>query len=165
MEFAAWVAELHAGLDAMTYQQLLGVADDADAAAVRDAYYRLAARLHPDRHGTLAAPLRAQLVSVYSRVVEAYRVLTSDTRRERYQRLRAEGKLRWTADEERAPGRRDSTELDRLPPSAQRFVKMGRAALDAGDARSAVMNLKLALSVAPESEIIKALLARAEAAL
>lgn len=160
-----WVRALREALDASTYYDLLRVPSDAAEEAIRNAYYKLAARLHPDRFGDVLDPqLRADLVTVYSRVVEAYRVLASGSRRQQYDRMLTEGKRRWTNEEERMPLRRETGELDRLPASAQRFVKLGRQALEAGDAKGAAMNLKLALSVAPESELIKALLARAEKA-
>ena len=158
-----WIRALREALDASSYYDLLRVTPDASEDVIRTSYYKLAARLHPDRFGdTLSPELRADLVTVYSRVVEAYRVLASGSRRKQYDRMLTEGKRRWTNEEERAPQRRDSGELGRLPASAQRFVKLGQQALEQSDCKAAVMHLKLALSVAPESELIKALLARAE---
>ena len=161
-----WIQKVRQSLDLATYYDLLRVPADATEAMIRSAYYHLVTQLHPDRHGdSLDADIRADLVSIYSRVVEAYRVLSAGTRRAQYDQLLAAGKRRWTNEEERAPLRRDTVELERLPASAQRFVKLGRQGLEGNDPRSAAMNLKLALSMAPDSELIKALLARAEAAI
>ncbi len=77
-----------------------------------------------------------------------------------YAKLMAEGKLRWSAGDHQ---RQHNQETDIQNPSARRFLKLGQAALKAGDAKTAMMNFKLALSVVPRSPILLAELARAEA--
>ena len=53
------------------YYAILGVPRDATATQMRERYYALASRLHPDLHGEwMSAELRTKLTSVYSRVVE-----------------------------------------------------------------------------------------------
>jgi hypothetical protein len=74
-----------------------------------------------------------------------------------------QGRLRWSVEDERAPKR--DAEADIANPNARRFFKLARAALAAGDAKAAAMNLKLALSVEPQSRPILEELARAEALL
>jgi curved DNA-binding protein CbpA len=124
----------------------------------------MVARFHPDLYGDiLDKDLRARLVALYSRLVEGYRVLRDSNKRQQYGKLLEQGRLRWTLEEDRAP-RRDS-DAEVVNPNARRFYKLGKSALGAGDAKSAIMNLKLALSVEPDSAAIQAELARAEAAL
>lgn len=67
----------------MDYYHILGVARNADARAIKRAYYQLAKDLHPDRnrHDPFAQDL-------FKRINEAYRTLSSPEARERYdQRL------------------------------------------------------------------------------
>ena len=64
------------------YYQILGVADDADAAAVRRAFRRLAKRWHPDRNRE--APEAAE--ERFREIVAAWRVLGDAERRRRYDR-------------------------------------------------------------------------------
>lgn len=159
----AWIEQQHQELDRSSYYHLIGVPRDAAEPVIRDAYYRLVARLHPDLYvDTLDKETRAKLVSIYSRIVEAYRVLADGKKRSQYDRLLTQGKLRWSAEEERAP--RDP-EAEITNPNAKRFFKLGRSALMAGDGKSAVMNLKFALSAEPASTVIKAELDKAEALL
>jgi DnaJ-class molecular chaperone len=158
----SWIEQQRQEVDRQSYYQLLGVARDAPLAEIRDAYYRLVARLHPDLYGDLLDPeTRERLVTVYSRIVEGYRTLIDAGRREGYDRGLAAGRLRWSVEDERST--RSGPEEEIRNPSAKRFFKLARAAIATGDARSAVFNLKLALSVEPDSEVLKAELARAEA--
>ncbi len=159
----AFVEKAHAALGSTDYYAVLGVSRDATASQMRDRYYRMASRLHPDLHGEWMAPeLRDKLTAVYSRVVEAYRVLTDDERRNVYDAGLAEGKLRWDADAAARPKvKRDEDDVPQ--GAARRFFLLGRDALLANNAKSAVMNLRMALSMDPANEAIKRVLAKAEA--
>lgn len=163
-----WIAEQHEELGRKSYYQLLGVAATATEAEIRTAYYQLVARFHPDLYGgaegasdMLDVETRARLVSLYSRLVEAYRVLRDSGKRTQYARLVEQGKLRFTVEEERAPRRDPDAEVGN--PAARRFFKLGRAALGTGDMRGAMMNFKLALSVEPGNALIQSELTKAEA--
>jgi len=65
------------------YYQVLGVDADADAAAVKESYRRLAFRYHPDRNRE--APRAADKMKQLN---EAYAVLSDPEKRRRYDRLR-----------------------------------------------------------------------------
>lgn len=158
-----WIVQQHAEMERSSYYHLLGVAREASEPEIRDAYYRLVARFHPDLYGEALDPdTRAKLVALYSRLVEAYRCLSDSQKRVRYDKQLVNGKLRFSVEDERGP--RDP-EAEIANPNAKRFFRMGRAAVMAGDAKSAITNLKLALSVEPDSAVIKAELAKAEAML
>jgi molecular chaperone DnaJ len=60
------------------YYEILGVAKDADAAAIKSAYRKLAIKLHPDRNKQADAAERFKEVS------EAYAVLSDAEKRQRY---------------------------------------------------------------------------------
>jgi curved DNA-binding protein CbpA len=157
-----WIDQQHAELDQKSYYQLLGIERAASDAEVRTAYYHMVARFHPDLYGDiLEKDVRARLVTLYSRLVEGYRVLRDPTKRSQYGRMLEQGKLRWTLEEERAPRRDPESEV--MNPNARRFYKLAKAALASGDPKSAAIHLKLALSVDPDNAAIQAELARAEA--
>src|SRR5262245_36037616 len=108
----AWIEQQHAELDRSSYYHLLGVPRSAHEPQIRDAYYRLVARLHPDLYvNTLDMATRQKLITLYSRVVEGYRILADGAKRVQYDRLLAEGKLRWSTEDERAPRRDPEAEL------------------------------------------------------
>lgn len=158
----AFVEQAHAALDQLDYYRILGVSSAATEDDIRDSYYKLASRLHPDVHGLDVDPaFRAKLTAVFSRVVEAYKALSDSGRREAYDRGLARGHLRLRAGADLdAPRPEDSLKS----AAAVKFYKLARAALDEGDARSAQMNLRLALSVEPDSELLQRELAAVEKA-
>src|SRR5262245_28290028 len=160
-----WIDHEWEELPRASYYQILAVARDATEEQVRTAYYHLVARFHPDLYGdALEGETRAKLVSIYSRLVEAYRCLSSGERRVRYDKGLAGGKLRWTSDDEHARTR-PGPDVDEsiTNPKAKQFFRMGRAAIQKGDGKGAVTHLKLALSLEPKNQALLAELARAEA--
>jgi curved DNA-binding protein CbpA len=159
----AWIEQQHQEMERSSYYHLLGVERETSEPQIRDAYYRLVARFHPDLYGdALEGETRNKLVSLYSRLVEAYRCLSDLQRRQKYDKQLAAGRVRFSAEDDRAP-RDPEAEIEN--PNARRFHRLGKAALMAGDARAAVNNLKLALSAEPASEYLREELARAEAML
>jgi len=158
---ARFVEHAYDALDTASYYQILGVGPDASHAQLRTTYYQLAARLHPDLHAEWPPEVMRKLTAVYSRVVEAYKILTHGERREQYDRGLAEGRIRWDADAAARP--KIKRVEDEIPDGAARkFFMLGRDALVARNGKAAVMNLRMALSMAPRSQTIKDELARAE---
>jgi len=63
-QLRAFLDEVHPDLDLYSYYQLLELEENASLADVRAAFYRQAARLHPDRFAGLGDPaLLAKLVA------------------------------------------------------------------------------------------------------
>jgi curved DNA-binding protein CbpA len=159
----AWIDQQHEEMQRSSYYQLLGVARNASEGTIRDEYYKRVARFHPDLYvSSLDDDTRQKLVSMYSRIVEAYQVLTNGARRARYDQLLAGGRLRVTQEDERTPPPRAEAVIKN--PNAQRLFKLAQDQLREGNAKGAIMNLKMALSTEPASPLIQAELARAEAA-
>jgi DnaJ-domain-containing protein 1 len=108
------ILEAHDGLGLRTHFDVLGVPRDATEAQVREAYFRLAKRFHPDVHHDAAlSDLRDKLEELFTRLGEAYEVLCSPRIRASYERelARQEGAeagLTVTADP--APGREAAAE-------------------------------------------------------
>jgi DnaJ-class molecular chaperone len=159
-----WIDQLFDELDRSTYYHLLQVPADAYEAQIRDAYYKLVARLHPDLYvETLDQTTRAKLVSIYSRLVEAYRCVCDGARREQYDRGLTLGRLRWSPESEKVQTVRPGSGGELKNANAKKFYKLGQEALRQGNGKAALMNLKMALSQEPDSELLKTELARAEA--
>ena len=85
------VLAAYENLQARTHFEVLGVPPDATEAQVREAYFRLAKRFHPDvHHDPRLSDLREELEEVFGRLGEAYEVLCSPRLRARYERALAE---------------------------------------------------------------------------
>jgi len=157
-----FVERAYAAMDQTDYYRVLGMSSAASEQEIRDAYYKLAARLHPDIHGEgLDEVFRQRLTTVFSRVVEAYRVLSDAGRRREYDKTLAAGSMRMASGAKIKPRAEEAL----ADAHAQKFYLLARQAMDSGDARAAVMNLRIAMSTEPESPILRAALARAEAML
>lgn len=66
--------------------EVLGLSRAVGEAEVKEAYFRLAKRFHPDvHHATALADLHGQLEKVFSRITEAYEVLRDARRRADYE--------------------------------------------------------------------------------
>jgi len=78
------LARLHAA-EQVEHYGLLGLEGDAGADEIRESYYLLARRYHPDRFRTEElADLLPQMEAYFTRVTEAYNTLNDPTLRQRY---------------------------------------------------------------------------------
>ncbi len=153
-----FVERASGALDKVDYYRLLNISSAADDETVRSAYYKYAASLHPDVHGLdVDSEYRRKLTAVFSRVVEAYKVLSVPEQRARYDRELAKGHLRLSMG---ADVSKDTPAI--TDPSALRFYKLAMAATNDGDLKSALMNLRFALQKEPDNELLKSELAKAE---
>jgi curved DNA-binding protein CbpA len=81
------ILEVYEGLRTRTYYELLGIPRDASDAQVKEAYFRMAKRFHPDvHHDQSLHDLRDKLESVFIRLGEAYEVLRNAMMRASYER-------------------------------------------------------------------------------
>jgi tetratricopeptide (TPR) repeat protein len=81
------VLEKFAGLKAQSHFEVLEIAPDAGADKVKDAYFRLAKRFHPDAHHREAVleDIKDKLEAIFIRLGEAYDVLRNPRTRANYQ--------------------------------------------------------------------------------
>lgn len=71
-------AQIFPKLDHLSYYDLLGLSATANEGQIKAAFYRVSRDLHPDRYHMLPdRELRDRLESIYARICEGYRVLTS----------------------------------------------------------------------------------------
>lgn len=71
-------------MTAKNYYEILGIPEDADAGAIKKAYRRLARKYHPDTN-----PDNPAAEERFKEISEGYRVLSDETKREQYDRMRA----------------------------------------------------------------------------
>ena len=164
-QLAAFVRQVFPRLDQLSYYELLGVPSGSDQAAVRTAFYRLAADLHPDRYHTLAdRGLKEQLEMIYARICEGYRVLTTPDKRAAYERALNQGKKRLTTTDRESRGPQNP-EDSLKHPEAKKFFRMGMICLGRKDWKGAMMSLNFARTYEPANALIAQKLSEAQAAL
>jgi curved DNA-binding protein CbpA len=80
------IQEAWEGRKTMTHFEVLGLERSASGADVKEAYFRLAKRFHPDvHHGENLGDLRDKLEQVFIRIGEAYEVLRDTEKRGEYE--------------------------------------------------------------------------------
>jgi curved DNA-binding protein CbpA len=157
-----YLGEVAPDLELYSYYQLLGVPEDASPDAVRAAFYEKAAELHPDRFPGLSDPgVRQQLVSIYARIAEGYRVLSDGRKRAAYDQGLAAGRTRFAEGERGKKGPR-SPEESLTNEQAKKFLRLALQARDAGDLKGAAMNLGFARSFEPGAELLTTLAAQVD---
>jgi hypothetical protein len=81
------IVEAFLGLKTRTHYEMLGVPRDANDSQIKEAYFRMAKRFHPDVHHDAAlSDLRDKLEAVFIRLGEAYEVLRNSLLRASYER-------------------------------------------------------------------------------
>lgn len=164
-QLVAYARQIHPTLDKLTYYQLLRVSPNDNVAAVRASYYRMAAQLHPDRYHTLPdRTAREQLESIYARINEGYRVLSSPDKRAMYDKGLPQGKMRFDFSD-RAPTGPKSPEDTISHPQSKKFFRLGMLCLGTKDWKGAVMNFNFAKTFEANSPAIAEKLAEAQAGL
>jgi DnaJ-class molecular chaperone len=156
---------MYGKLDQLSYYDLLGVSPGTTSSDIRTAFFRMSDDLHPDRYHMMAdRELKERLETIYARICEAYRVLTTPEKRTAYTRLLSEGKKRLTSTdrESRAP---QSPEDSIKHEEAKKFFRLGMLSLGRKDFKGAVMNFNFARSFEANSAIINQKLGEAQAAL
>ncbi len=151
MSDAEQIIEWAAVIDQASYYEILGVLELADDSAIKDAFHTLAAAFHPDLHRGAAPEVREAAAKVYMRGVEAYRALSEETKRAKYDLLLAKGQVR--LDKGSAPPVRDpsSREIQTLEDvctsaAARRHAQQAEHFLVTGDLEAAKRELQLALA-------------------
>ncbi len=80
-----YILDAFGQLARITHYALLGVPSAADAKAVKDAYYRLAGLVHPDRYfGKRLGSFKPKMEALFARISEAFETLSSPDARAEY---------------------------------------------------------------------------------
>jgi DnaJ-class molecular chaperone len=164
-KLTAFVAQTFPKLDRLSYYELLGISSSSGEGEVRAAFYRVSTDLHPDRYHMLPdRELKDRLETIYARICEGYRVLSSPERRAAYTRALTEGKKRLTSSEResRAP---QSPEDTLKHEEAKKFFRLGMISLARKDFKGAAMNFNFARTFEPNAPVIKQKLSEAQAGL
>jgi curved DNA-binding protein CbpA len=145
-------------LDELDYYQLLELTPDAPTSRVKQAYYALSRRFHPDANRGLPPDVRSTLEAITKRVAEAYSVLRDPRRRGAYdEQLRGSGgarRIHLVEAEVRATQQR-AQELLGTTPNGKRFFALARAEIDRGNLDAAARNLKMALTFEPGNDYFR----------
>jgi|GEM_PF-1325925 len=109
------IAELHATLENRNHYEILGLDAGATQERVKEAYFLLAKKFHPDRARFLDAEWREKAEQIFVRVSKAYEILSNPKTREIYDT---------TGDEEEAKDQvRDLVQAETAFNEGETFIK------------------------------------------
>lgn len=143
-----------ASLEKRSYYDILRVRPDADAATVKRAFHEFSLLYHPDRYVDSPRDVAATASEIYKRGVEAYRCLSRQPLRERYDRAIGRGKLRLEPTRPSTvpppPVQRTLAEIAQTPRGKQHAVKADRL-ITAGRLEDARVQIVSALQCEPDN--------------
>ena len=161
---------------ATDHYEVLKVAMTAETEEIKNSYYALARRYHPDRfHLQASTPLHARIESAFARLAQAYGTLTDAALRLTYDsKLAAQDKVKRLANSAPkasapAPVTADKPDVltkseQSVRDSAENSFKEGFAALQEGQTKQAVIHLSAAARIVPHEPRYRAYYGRALAA-
>jgi curved DNA-binding protein CbpA len=170
-QILAWLE----ALDELTYYELFGVAPEATADEIREAFHAFCDTFHPDRHAARSEEERRELGTIFKRGTEAYAVLSDDAMRGHY-----DAQLAVRTDPipprislsphsrpppSRGPGAAPALEEHARTPSARPFARRADELLRTGDVRQAKLQLVMANHMDPDNPALEAALRDVESKL
>jgi curved DNA-binding protein CbpA len=161
--------------EAVTYYEILDLPRTADASEVKDSYYALARRYHPDRfHLKSGTELHAQISSAFARITHAYETLTNPKTKSAYdlaleRSKQSKGAVPKVEKPEPAPRAPDQSELEMDSQEAnagqaEHNFREGFGALEQGRTNAAITQLAAACRLDPQQARYRAYYGRALAA-
>jgi curved DNA-binding protein CbpA len=161
---------------AVNYYEVIQLPTTAAAEEIKNAYYALARRYHPDRfHLKSGTPLHAQISSAFARITQAYETLTDASARLAYDQAMERARQFAKATAKPAPANTEADTADELAfddasPTATESnrpeynFREGVAALQQGRVNAAITYLATASRLAPDEARYRAHYGRALAA-
>lgn len=120
----------NAMIEEQSYYEILRVAPEADARAIKAAFHAFALAVHPDQYVDDDPAAAAMAGEVFKRGAEAYRVLSKPALREKYDQLLAKGKIRYVEGEQESkpppPPMRTLEDIAQTPRAKQFALKADR---------------------------------------
>lgn len=159
--------------EATNYYEIMELPTTAAADEIKDAYYALARRYHPDRfHLQSGTQLHSKLSSAFARITQAYEKLTDPTARATYDRALERSRRATESAPGKAEPRADVAEELKFEPGggvadsghAERNFREGLEALKEGRINAAATYLAAAARLAPREARYRAYYGRALAA-
>jgi curved DNA-binding protein CbpA len=154
---AAEIRALAGLLDELDYYQLLEARREASTSELKQSYYDLSRRFHPDANRAQPPDVRGSVERIAKRLTEAWSVLRDPRRRRAYdQRLGESGELRIQLAEAEAAADKQSVEA-RLGTTSngRRYCTMALADIERGDLKAAARNFQMALTFEPANPFFK----------
>jgi curved DNA-binding protein CbpA len=156
--FDAYVMKIYSVLDRLDYYRLLGVSPAATSAEVKQSFYAIAKKFHPDRNRDAPKQVFQAIYTIYKRINEANRVLQNPNKRERYDDALKMGMVRLEQDMRKSFEPTDPADTI-SQKSAREFYLKAKEELEKGNLLQADLHIKMAANREPNNQAIRTLVA------
>lgn len=149
-------------IDELSYYDILELAPDASAPAVRMGYHAASRRFHPDGSRHLPVDVRENVDQIAKRVTEAYSVLRDPRKRKIYDAKLGEegdGARIQLVEAQQVASQTEDQQRNGSTPNGRRFFAMARTDHQRGNLDNAIRNLQMALTYESDNSFFKETLA------
>ena len=156
---------LYSIIDELNYYQILKLTPSCIQDEIKPAYQNQGAYFHPDKLDESDEEISLKGKYIFLSIKEAYETLNDASDRLKYDHLLSKGILRIAdtklLNTQDTQGSNDPSQAA-TNESAKKYWTLGLQAFDAGDFRSAVMQIKFAMQFEPNNEVFQEWLEKAE---
>jgi DNA-binding response OmpR family regulator len=161
-DFVDTIREFFLTMDGLNYYEFFGLNRKSDVAEIKKKYISLARKYHPDKFRNVPSEVRNMAYEITKRANEAYSVLNHPNRKTIYDRMLAEKPDIKRFDFRMKVAYSENLEDTIENPQARRFARMAGEAMKQKDYRSAITQLKMAVSMEKNNGYLEKLMKEAE---
>lgn len=146
-DFVETITDFFNSIDNLNYYQLFGVEKSCPVAEMKKKYISIARKYHPDKFRNVPSEIKTMVYEITKRANEAYSVLSHPNRKVIYDKMTTENPEIKRFDFRNKVAYDENPEDAVQNPQARRFAVLAKTAMDGGDFKSAVTQLKMAMSM------------------
>ena len=145
-------------MDSYDYYTFFGLPKNASISDIKKKYIAMARKYHPDKFRNIPAGIREKAYEITKRANEAYSVLMNPSRKVLYDKMLAENPETKRFDFRIKVAYNETPEDTIQNNQARRFAILATKAIETGDYRSALTQLKMAASMEKNNAYIDRLI-------
>ena len=163
--FVEKITDFFKNMDHLNYYKLFEVSSESSKEEIKKSYIKLARTYHPDKFRNVPSEISKMSYEITKRVNEAYSVLSHPNRRLIYDRMLKENPNMARFDFRMKVAYNQNPEDTIENPQARRFALLAKKAIDSGDFKSALTQLKMASTMEKDNRYLDQLIEEAKKAL
>lgn len=157
-DFIETINEFFRSMDNYNYYQFFDLKQDCTIEDIKKNYIAMARKYHPDKFRNVPSEIKNMAYEITKRANEAYSVLSHPNRKSIYDKMLNENKDLKRFDFRMKVAYEENPEDTVQNEQARRFARLAKKAMDQNDYRSALTQLKMAMSMEKNSTYLTKLM-------
>lgn len=157
-DFIETINDFFRSMDNYNYYQFFDLKQDCTIEDIKKNYIAMARKYHPDKFRNVPSEIKTMAYEITKRANEAYSVLSHPNRKSIYDKMLSENKDLKRFDFRMKVAYEENPEDTVQNDQARRFAKLAKKAMDQNDYRSALTQLKMAMSMEKNSTYLTKLM-------